>query len=500
MCTPVLGEWSGAGRPVQRSGPESGSRSLTEIVGRVPSGPGNTSERQPTSPPVRPRRRRTRVRDPHEPHRSDGESADPRSSVRVGARIRGSGTGGPARPGATTAHRGTAHATTAVRPSRRRRALAAPARDRPAIGRAGRRSGWRVGAGRRPRRRAGRRARGGRDRRASTADDDGGSSGTAPTPPRWCCARPTASRAPATSRRSCRPRPRGGRDRRRRRARLRWRGRHRVRHLVRRRDRHQQPRRRRRATRSRCRSPTARRATPRCSGTTPTSDLAVIKVDATGLPTIELGDSDALQVGDDVVAIGNALALEGGLSVTRGIISGLHREVGTRRRERARRRHPDRRRHQPRQLGRSAGRRAGSGDRHQHRDRRSRRARRTSASPSRSRTPRRSSNGSASGKQPAFLGVGTVDIDQAKLEGHDVVESTRALFVKTVSRGSPAADGRHPGDDVVVAVDGKPRHQRGVARRGDPPAPPGDKVADRGRPRRRRRSPSHATLGEAPSS
>jgi serine protease Do len=36
-----------------------------------------------------------------------------------------------------------------------------------------------------------------------------------------------------------------------------------------------------------------------------------------------------VQVGDDVVAIGNALALQGGLSVTRGIVSGLHREVGT---------------------------------------------------------------------------------------------------------------------------------------------------------------------------
>jgi S1-C subfamily serine protease len=36
-----------------------------------------------------------------------------------------------------------------------------------------------------------------------------------------------------------------------------------------------------------------------------------------------------VQVGDDVVAIGNALALEGGLSVTRGIVSGLHRDLQT---------------------------------------------------------------------------------------------------------------------------------------------------------------------------
>ena len=62
----------------------------------------------------------------------------------------------------------------------------------------------------------------------------------------------------------------------------------------------------------------SRQATSRCSrSTAPIS------------PTIELGDSDAVQVGDDVVAIGNALALEGGLSVTRGIVSGLDRTVPT---------------------------------------------------------------------------------------------------------------------------------------------------------------------------
>jgi S1-C subfamily serine protease len=59
------------------------------------------------------------------------------------------------------------------------------------------------------------------------------------------------------------------------------------------------------------------------------SDLAVLHVDAAGLPTIALGDSATVQVGDDVVAIGNALALEGGLSVTRGIVSGLDRTVPT---------------------------------------------------------------------------------------------------------------------------------------------------------------------------
>jgi len=64
-------------------------------------------------------------------------------------------------------------------------------------------------------------------------------------------------------------------------------------------------------------------------GRDPSADLAVLKVARTGLPAVELGDSDVVQVGDEVVAIGNALALEGGLSVTRGIISGTDRTVDT---------------------------------------------------------------------------------------------------------------------------------------------------------------------------
>ncbi|HEU5301396.1 MAG TPA: trypsin-like peptidase domain-containing protein [Acidimicrobiia bacterium] len=64
-------------------------------------------------------------------------------------------------------------------------------------------------------------------------------------------------------------------------------------------------------------------------GRDPSNDLAVLKVARTGLPAVELGDSDQIQVGDEVVAIGNALALEGGLSVTRGIISGTDRTVDT---------------------------------------------------------------------------------------------------------------------------------------------------------------------------
>ena len=70
----------------------------------------------------------------------------------------------------------------------------------------------------------------------------------------------------------------------------------------------------------------------RVVGRDPSADVAVLKVDAGNLPAVCTDDSNKVQVGDDVVAIGNALALEGGLSVTRGIISGPPRpgsEIGT---------------------------------------------------------------------------------------------------------------------------------------------------------------------------
>ncbi len=50
-------------------------------------------------------------------------------------------------------------------------------------------------------------------------------------------------------------------------------------------------------------------------------DLAIIQISGFGLPTIELGDSGAVRVGDRVVLIGNPLGLEG--SVSTGVVSGL---------------------------------------------------------------------------------------------------------------------------------------------------------------------------------
>ncbi|WP_312814795.1 trypsin-like peptidase domain-containing protein [Sedimentibacter sp.] len=56
-------------------------------------------------------------------------------------------------------------------------------------------------------------------------------------------------------------------------------------------------------------------------------DLAVVKINRTNLPVVELGDSDTLMVGEPVVAIGNPMTLDLERTVTQGIISGLNRAI-----------------------------------------------------------------------------------------------------------------------------------------------------------------------------
>lgn len=60
-------------------------------------------------------------------------------------------------------------------------------------------------------------------------------------------------------------------------------------------------------------------------GTDDLTDLAVIKIDKTGLPAAELGDSDTVKVGSFAMAIGNPLGLDN--SVTVGTVSAVNREV-----------------------------------------------------------------------------------------------------------------------------------------------------------------------------
>jgi Do/DeqQ family serine protease len=61
-------------------------------------------------------------------------------------------------------------------------------------------------------------------------------------------------------------------------------------------------------------------------GTDPATDLAVVKIPAKGLSTLEIGDSEAVKVGDVVLAVGNPLNV--GQTVTSGIISAKGRQTG----------------------------------------------------------------------------------------------------------------------------------------------------------------------------
>jgi len=60
-------------------------------------------------------------------------------------------------------------------------------------------------------------------------------------------------------------------------------------------------------------------------GTDQQTDLALLKIDAKDLPELKLGDSDAVRVGEDVIAVGNPFGLGG--TVTRGIVSAMARDI-----------------------------------------------------------------------------------------------------------------------------------------------------------------------------
>jgi|GEM_PF-1729426 len=62
-------------------------------------------------------------------------------------------------------------------------------------------------------------------------------------------------------------------------------------------------------------------------GADPTTDIAILKIDQTDLPIATIGSTTGLKIGQPVMAIGNPLGLEGGPSVSTGIISAKGRQV-----------------------------------------------------------------------------------------------------------------------------------------------------------------------------
>lgn len=64
----------------------------------------------------------------------------------------------------------------------------------------------------------------------------------------------------------------------------------------------------------------------RIIGTDKTTDLALIKIDGKNLPTLPIGDSDKIKVGEWVIAVGNPFGLNN--TVTAGIVSAKARSLG----------------------------------------------------------------------------------------------------------------------------------------------------------------------------
>jgi S1-C subfamily serine protease len=64
-------------------------------------------------------------------------------------------------------------------------------------------------------------------------------------------------------------------------------------------------------------------------GTDPVTDLAVLDIDAKNLTAVDFGSTDGMQVGETAIAVGNPLGLDGGPSLTVGVLSAFGREVRT---------------------------------------------------------------------------------------------------------------------------------------------------------------------------
>ncbi|HLB94578.1 MAG TPA: trypsin-like peptidase domain-containing protein, partial [Nitrospiria bacterium] len=73
--------------------------------------------------------------------------------------------------------------------------------------------------------------------------------------------------------------------------------------------------------------PDGRKFAGKVMGRDPITDLAVVMIQGKDLPHTPLGDSTKLEIGETLIAIGNALGLEGGPTVTVGVVSALDRSI-----------------------------------------------------------------------------------------------------------------------------------------------------------------------------
>ena len=198
--------------------------------------------------------------------------------------------------------------------------------------------------------------------------------------------------------------------------------------------------------------------TAKVVGTDPPTDVAVLKIDATGLPAITLGDSDQLEVGDVVLAIGNPFGV--GQSVTMGIVSALGRNgatSGCRQRLLHSGFHSNRRRHQSGKFRRRARGCRGPAHRHQHDDQNAvRAAMKASVSPcpSISRAASWNASSAAAGWRAVISASGCRTLMPIS-PSSSICPSQNGVLVDDVMPDGPADKAGIKSGDVIVAFNGK---------------------------------------------
>jgi serine protease Do len=190
------------------------------------------------------------------------------------------------------------------------------------------------------------------------------------------------------------------------------------------------------------------------------TDVALIKIEATGLPAVRLGDSSVLRIGDQVMAIGNPLGV--GQTVTVGIVSALGRSIGL----------MD---YEDFIQTDAAINRGNSGGALVNMDGDLVGINTAILSPSGGSIGIGFSIPSVMAKRVmdsllkdgrvtrAWLGVQVQDVDQALAEVHEL-DKPRGVLVADVTKGAPGAKAGLKEGDIILSVDGKPVNDRAQLR------------------------------------